>query len=234
MNAVGHLSFLERLDAFRERACEPALSMLLFVQTVTIFGFVPATAVWPIIPQGIVAILPLTFSSIFIATSRGKWGIGTGAVSLLLSGVVAVLQCWPNSRVAVASEDLAAVVTFSLLSIEVFKAVYGPGRFTGHRVRGAVVLYLNIGLLFTFLYRLIAEFSPSAFAHLPGADHQAALRAALEYFSFSDLTTLGIGDIVPIQPMARALAVLEATMGQLFPATLLAYAVTRAMQGDEK
>jgi hypothetical protein len=97
-------------------------------------------------------------------------------------------------------------------------------------VRGAIVLYLNVGLLFTFSYRLIDEFSPGAYSHLPSPDHQAALRAALAYFSFSNLTTLGIGDIAPSQPMARALATLEAAIGQLFPATLLARAVMKAMQ----
>ncbi|HTC04866.1 MAG TPA: potassium channel family protein, partial [Xanthobacteraceae bacterium] len=46
--------------------------------------------------------------------------------------------------------------------------------------------------------------------------------AALLYFSFSTLTTVGYGDITPVYPLARNLANLEAVIGQLFPATLLA------------
>ena len=48
----------------------------------------------------------------------------------------------------------------------------------------------------------------------------------LLYFSFTTLTTVGYGDIVPVHPFARSLANLEAIMGQLYPATLLARVVT--------
>ena len=44
----------------------------------------------------------------------------------------------------------------------------------------------------------------------------------LTYFSVATITTAGYGDIVPIHPIARSLANLEAVFGQLFPATLLA------------
>jgi hypothetical protein len=48
----------------------------------------------------------------------------------------------------------------------------------------------------------------------------------LIYFSFVTLTTIGYGDIVPLHPYARGLANLEAVIGQLYPATLLARLVT--------
>ncbi len=44
----------------------------------------------------------------------------------------------------------------------------------------------------------------------------------LIYFSFVTLTTTGYGDIVPLHPYARSLANIEAVIGQLYPATLLA------------
>lgn len=42
------------------------------------------------------------------------------------------------------------------------------------------------------------------------------------YYSFVTLTTLGYGDIVPLHPVARSLAVGEALAGQLYLAVLLA------------
>jgi voltage-gated potassium channel Kch len=44
----------------------------------------------------------------------------------------------------------------------------------------------------------------------------------LNYFSLTTITTTGYGDFVPVDPIARSLANLEAVFGQLFPATLLA------------
>ena len=42
------------------------------------------------------------------------------------------------------------------------------------------------------------------------------------YFSFVTLTTLGYGDIVPVSASARMLATMEALMGQLYLAVLVA------------
>jgi hypothetical protein len=88
------------------------------------------------------------------------------------------------------------------------------------------VLYFNFGLFFFTLYQLVNVLVANAFSGLPptGAEHGSG--AALLYFSFSTLTTAGFGDIKPIYPIARNLANLEAVIGALFPATLLARLVS--------
>jgi hypothetical protein len=57
----------------------------------------------------------------------------------------------------------------------------------------------------------------------------AALVSNLIYFSFATLTTTGYGDVFPVNPIARSLCNLEAVIGQLYPATLLARLVTLEM-----
>ena len=42
------------------------------------------------------------------------------------------------------------------------------------------------------------------------------------YFSFVTLTTLGYGDMVPVSPPARILAILEAVVGQIYLTVLVA------------
>ena len=44
----------------------------------------------------------------------------------------------------------------------------------------------------------------------------------LLYFSFVTITTLGYGDITPVTFQARALAIVETVIGQLFIAVMLA------------
>lgn len=56
------------------------------------------------------------------------------------------------------------------------------------------------------------------------------LLSDLIYFSFSMLTTVGYGDIVPVHPIARSLSSVEAIIGQLYPATLLARLVTLELE----
>ena len=66
--------------------------------------------------------------------------------------------------------------------------------------------------------------TPLAACRKPGPEHGSG--AALLYFSFGTLTTASYGDIKPLYPIARNLSNLEAVIGQLFPATLLARLVT--------
>jgi hypothetical protein len=49
------------------------------------------------------------------------------------------------------------------------------------------------------------------------------------YFSFVTLCTVGYGDILPVHPVARSLAMLEAVTGPLYIAILLARLVTLAV-----
>jgi hypothetical protein len=51
------------------------------------------------------------------------------------------------------------------------------------------------------------------------------------YFSFATLTTVGYGDIAPVAPIARSLSNLEALIGQLYPAIVLARLVSLQVAG---
>jgi len=71
------------------------------------------------------------------------------------------------------------------------------------------------------MYLLIAEAVPEAFNGL----HQAPWYenfSALSYFSFVTLTTLGYGDISPRLALPKFLAYMEAVVGVLYIAILVA------------
>jgi hypothetical protein len=68
--------------------------------------------------------------------------------------------------------------------------------------------------------------------HQPGdAKGRFAIAGNLIYFSFVTLTTTGYGDIARLHPYARSLANVEAIIGQIYPATLLARLVTLELAG---
>ncbi|HCL83429.1 MAG TPA: hypothetical protein DIC22_05605, partial [Chitinophagaceae bacterium] len=51
-------------------------------------------------------------------------------------------------------------------------------------------------------------------------------RTEFMYFSLTTLTTVGYGDITPVNEYARSLANLESLTGQLYPAILIARLVS--------
>jgi hypothetical protein len=107
--------------------------------------------------------------------------------------------------------------------------VFRDGPVTRHRVRGAIAAYLLIGITWTYIYMSIALLINGAFSFpsstTVGPDGPE-LQSTLAYYSFVTLTTLGYGDVVPIHPVARMFAILEALVGMLYPATLLARLVS--------
>jgi voltage-gated potassium channel Kch len=82
---------------------------------------------------------------------------------------------------------------------------------------GAVFGYFLVALVFSQIYVGLEMLAPGSFV-LPD-DGEA--RDALLYFSLVTLTTLGYGDIVPVSPVARLAAGVEAAVGTLYIAILI-------------
>ena len=119
-----------------------------------------------------------------------------------------------------------AVCTGVTLAVVTARAVFSPGKVTFHRIIGAILLYLSIGLVFVGLFSFVALVVPNAFKGLGPPGESFTVAADLIYFSFVTLTTTGYGDIAPVHPYARSLTNIEAIIGQLYPAILLARLVT--------
>jgi hypothetical protein len=215
-----------RFLRLQERSREPGLSVLMFIEGTLIFVIIPLASVGMMPGFVLAAMFILFVLATLVVTSRSRWAAGVVLIAVLLSPVGAFVHA-EHPTVFTESLNLGGrLLALSALSVVIARAVFGPGRVTWHRVQGAIVLYMNFALFFFTLYRFLNTLVPDAFHGLPqsGAEHGSG--AALLYFSFSTLTTVGYGDITPVYPLARNLANLEAVIGQLFPATLLARLVS--------
>ena len=131
-----------------------------------------------------------------------------------------------------AAEGISALLGLFPVIWVIFGIVFGPGRITAHRVRGAILLYFSIAVVFAWLHRLIAEVVPAGFSGLKFTAGQHGALSPFLYYSLTSLTMLGMGDITPVNAFARSLTVLEALLGQLFPAVILARILT--LYADDK
>jgi hypothetical protein len=120
----------------------------------------------------------------------------------------------------------SAALFFAVLSWLIMTRVFRRGGITIYRIFGAIAVYLLLGMLWGELYILIYLLQPGSFYFDPSTQFGEPPLSELVYFSFTTLTTLGFGDIVPVHPVARSMATLEALVGQLYPAVLLARLVT--------
>ena len=113
------------------------------------------------------------------------------------------------------------LVAILWLAFLVLQHVFRAGPITKARLQGAVAVYLLLAVAFGEAYWIILQLRPDAF-HFPGTlPDEGVARSSLFYFSLTTLTTLGYGDILPLRPVARALATMEGLIGQLYPAVLI-------------
>jgi voltage-gated potassium channel Kch len=151
--------------------------------------------------------------------------VAFSSIAVLASAVHWVRYVDPTPALQLA--DIAAsMVSCTLLTVILCLQVFREGEVRSARVQGAVAIYLLLAMIWAFGYALIAALDPSAFQETIAVPPNESDTHRYMYFSFVTLTTLGLGDIVPLSPLARLLVILESMIGQLFPVILIARLVS--------
>ena len=108
-------------------------------------------------------------------------------------------------------------IVFLAITIRLFMGrIIAAKQVTADKVKGGICLYLLAGVAWGFLYEVIYRFDSAAF------QIEKAEPLSFLYYSYSTLTSLGIGDIIPINDFAVSLTCLEAIGGQMFRAVFIA------------
>ena len=214
-----------------DRRIGAGLTSLLVVQSFTMFAVIPFGVAHPqarMLLDG----CHVAFAAICVTVLTGSVIVRTALILAILSLLIGPFasnnlpEVWrPQQSTFFEGIAFVAFVFNSLVTAVVARHVFAGGRVTSHRVRGAVLLYLNVAALFSIAYaaleaRASGSFLLSSGGHLP--DTMQTRVAALSYFSLTTITTTGYGDILPVSALAKSLANSESVFGHLFPATLLA------------
>ncbi len=122
-----------------------------------------------------------------------------------------------------------SIVLLVFVATAILVHVLRRERVTTDTIYGAACVYLMFGVIWGVTFTIIEMSVPGAFSmgdsHIVGSDFASRYRvldAALMYYSFITLTTVGYGDIVPVSPIARTFSALEAVVGQLYLVLLIA------------
>jgi hypothetical protein len=224
--------------AIRQQRVDAALTALLVLQGVTLFAVIPLGAR----STGGRILLDLchfSFAAVSVAALTRRRLVQGGviaALALLAVGPSLSQRLGADLQVDVATQhELVAMIAFAFnaaITALIARHVFSSTRVTVHRVRGAILLYLNVAALFAIAYGALEQLVPGAFQMVKQAGE--APTAAFTYFSLTTITTVGYGDITPLHPLARSLATLEAVFGQLFPATLLARLVALHLAHEQR
>jgi len=172
----------------------------------------------------------LVFLSCGINLLNKKGRTGIFLTFIIFPFLILFADIFFNLPRLVLGADLFIIIYCSWLGFVILKRTFLKGHINVHRIEGAIIVYLLTALIFALLYHFIFLLQgQSAFKGLSNYE-----RSEFMYFSLTTLTTVGYGDITPVNQFARSLANLEALNGQLYPAILIARLVSLEFASTSK
>ena len=201
-----------------DRMLEPSMSVRFQFLFVALLAMIASPV---LLPDRIVEyVVPPLFTVLALAAlvtvaSRRR----TLVIGLILAAPALLVYWLPpfgqSNLLGEISGDLFLIwVTLAILS-----HVLGAKRVTTEVLFAVASTYLLLALIWSMAYGIADDLQPGALSYpeaLLGPGEDPSTRGIYMYFSFVTLTTLGYGDISPISDAGRLLAMLEATLGQLF------------------
>jgi hypothetical protein len=206
---------------------QKGLTAMLVFLVIAIFIALPLETLQIVSPTLVGAVMTLLLVSGVIAMAgRGLTTVVVGVIAVASLAARWITVFHPGRTVAIWDLSLA-ILAMGLFTAFVLQQIFRAGPITADRIRGSILAYLLLGIVWCLAYQLVNVFVPDAF-RFPESQIPVygRLNHHLVYFSFITLTTVGYGDITPVYPVARTLATAEGLIGQLYPAILIARLVS--------
>ena len=191
----------------------------------------------PVLDQGDfrrLILVGLTFVPVILATvrlSQKRLWVWPSILLMSFSAIFGVMS-------AVIANPLLATIKWGLLAaffaltvVGLFSYLTSARYVIRTHLYTAVSVYLLLGMTWFALYCAIDSAFPGSFEYTNKI--VANRQSELLYFSLITLTTIGYGDILPLNGEARMLAALEGVIGVLYVAITVAYLVS-AFKHEER
>jgi hypothetical protein len=131
--------------------------------------------------------------------------------------------------------DLANSVTYIVFLfaavLVMLVNIFSQKKITKRTILGGISVYFLMGIFWAFCYQLAGILDPDAVLFAGDTPPQYF---EYMYFSFTTLTTLGYGDVLPMTYPVRSLAMLESTLGPIFIAVFIARLVGLSISQKDK
>lgn len=177
-------------------------------------------------------VMTVFFVAAIRSLSEDKWqrwtAMGLGIFCIVLRWTTLLHN--PQERIALDVVGCVLEIAFlTFVIVMLLVAIFRRRTVTQDNIMGAFAAYLLIALVWGLIFSLVEQAIPGSYHygdHLSSQwEHVEHREGLLTYFSCCTLMTIGYGDITPVLPLARTLAMLEGMTGQLYVAVLVAVLV---------
>ena len=211
------------------------LRLLLLFTLIVMGGFAFPQVIW-------ISHVGYTLIALLLTQAMEEGNRGNSWTNKLyrILGLVAVvsLWLWLLTPLDLIYSGIPMALDWSILVgwsvIRLVKRLADESRVSSSLLMGATAGYLHIGLAAGLVMSAVETIIPNSFEPLAmeQLSHESVLAAAksfstINYYAFVCLTTVGFGDITPMEPFARMLSVLVSIAGPLYLAVVMGVLIGR-------
>lgn len=215
-------------------ASAASISSRFLLLTVSLFGLLLVYPFWSRSALG-VATFDLVFWGVMLASvyavSKRPWSFLVGLLLAIPALATDIALYFFRDDTLVFVSCLLDLVFLAFVTAVVIGYVINQEQISMDKILGAISAYLLLGLVWALIYGALELSQPGSFRMASGLaagneiTHSVPHWADLDnfiYYSLVTLSTLGYGDIVAVTRTARSWSAVEAIVGQLYLAILLA------------
>jgi hypothetical protein len=115
------------------------------------------------------------------------------------------------------AETMATAMFLTYILLALLKRVFAAREVTLTEIYRAVNAYIMIAMTFGMIYLLIDNLVPGSFQYMYGEPSISVIF----YFSFGVLSTVGVGDVIAIGPIAHSVVTIEMIIGVMYMAVFI-------------
>lgn len=175
-------------------------------------------------PQGAIVLNIFGVSVLVIATTMVRKTPGlawvSGSIALTVIALSVVQAVWDVTALLPWTAGLEAAFYFYAAG-SLIGYMMADDRTTTDELFAAAATFTLLAWAFTYLFVMTQALQPGAFLD-PGSDGTPRTWSDLNHLSFALLSSTGMGTVVAVSPIARALASLEMMVGLMYLAAVVA------------
>jgi hypothetical protein len=208
------------LDPSRIDAESPVHTGLAIFATLALFTLVVGAPLLTATPRIADLLHTIVIVSLIMIAGRSRRALVAVAILAVPAITVRWIMHGDDASAARLVDYFSDLAIFGFVLALMVRQIFNTRRVGAITLLLAVNCYLVIGVIWAGAYILCEKLAPGSFSGAVGEGQFVGLD--LYYYSFVTLTTLGYGDILPVSPAARSLALAEVIIGVMFTGVIVA------------
>lgn len=193
----------------------------LFISLLALLFVTPVLIHYPYGSWFVGFLLTLALIAIVFTALENKFHFSLACLLALLILIFYFIYHFSGNELARSISTMFSMIFYIFAIAVIFREVLTTRKITADIILGSISIYFLLALVYANAFELIEIYSPGSFSYETAKGFVKTDPFNLLYFSFTTLTTVGFGEIVPVTHLAKTIVIFEEISGVLYLAAIV-------------